>query len=285
MIKRQLKRRLPNDRTLKITGFIIYQSRYFVLNNKHVIFFVLLFFLSILSSHKRGLTGHSTTFAYQETPVLCYHNINTKTEKEDFYRISSLHFEQQIRTLYDSGYHSIVPDQLYDHLTKGTPLPSKPVMFTFDDTHEGHLSIAAAILEKYRYKGVFFIMTVCIGKKNYLTSQQIKMLAERGHAVESHTYDHPLVKNIQAKQWEQQVDKPKKKLEAITGKPVDYFAYPFGVWNEQAIIELKNRGVKAAFQLTGKKSQKEPLYTIKRMLVSGAWSGRELQKHIAGSFR
>ncbi len=128
-------------------------------------------------------------------------------------------------------------------------------------------------------------MTVCIGKKNYLTSQQIKMLAERGHVVGGHTYDHPLVKNIQAKQWEQQVDKPKKILEAITGKPVNYFAYPFGVWNEPAIIELKNRGVKAAFQLTGKKSQKEPLYTIKRMLVSGAWSGRDLQKQIAGSFR
>lgn len=187
--------------------------------------------------------------------------------------------------MYDSGYHSIVPDQLYEHLTKGTPLPSKPVMLTFDDTHEDHFSIAAAVLEKYRYKGVFFIMTVCIGKKNYLTSQQIKTLAERGHAIESHTYDHPSVKTIPANQWEQQVDKPKKTLEAITGKPVKYFAYPFGVWNEPAIIELKSRGIKAAFQLTGKKSPKEPLYTIKRMLVSGAWSGKELQKQMAGSFK
>lgn len=259
------------------------------MNNKNAILIVSLFLLSILSSHKRALPRHSTQperiSSYQEIPVLCYHNIHTKTEKEDFYRISSFHFEQQIKTLYDSGYHTIVPDQLYQHLTKGTPLPSKPVMLTFDDTHEDHFSIAAAVLEKYRYKGVFFIMTVCIGKKNYLTSQQIKTLAERGHAVEGHTYDHPSVKNLQAKQWEQQVDKPKKTLEAITGKPVDYFAYPFGVWNEPAIIELKSRGVKAAFQLTGKKSPKEPLYTIKRMLVSGAWSGKDLQKQMAGSFR
>ena len=36
--------------------------------------------------------------------------------------------------LADSGYHTILPDQLYDYLTKGTPLPSKPIMLTFDDT-------------------------------------------------------------------------------------------------------------------------------------------------------
>ncbi len=157
-------------------------------------------------------------------------------------------------------------------------------MFTFDDTHETHFSIASKILEKYGYKGVFFIMTVCIGKRNYLKTEQIRVLAENGHAIEGHTYDHPSVKNIQGNQWEQQVDKPKMKLEAITGKPVDFFAYPFGVWNEQAIIELKKRGVKAAFQLTGKKSQQEPLYTIKRMMVPGTWSGKVLLKHMAASF-
>lgn len=67
-------------------------------------------------------------------------------------------------------------------------------------------------------------------------------------------------------------------------KPVEYFAYPYGVWNETAVSELKNRGIKAAFQLIGKKSQKEPLYTIKRLLVSGTWSGKELQKQMTNNF-
>jgi len=218
-------------------------------------------------------------------PVLCYHNINTKPEKEGDYRISAFHFEQQVKALYDSSYHTILPDQLYDHLTKGIPLPPKPVMVTFDDTHETHFSIAAAVLEKYGFKGVFFIMTVCIGKKNYLSAQQIKMLAERGHAVECHTYDHPSVKTITGDHWVQQIDNPVKKLEAITGKPVEYFAYPFGVWNDPAIIELKKRGIKAAFQLTGKKSVNEPLFTIKRMLIPGTWSERELLKEMARGFR
>ncbi|WP_158085253.1 polysaccharide deacetylase family protein [Niastella vici] len=221
---------------------------------------------------------------FKEIPVLCYHNIDIKPARENELRISAFHFEQQVKALYDSGYHTILPGQLYDHLTKGTPLPSKPVMLTFDDSHETHFSLAAPVLEKYAFRGVFFIMTVCIGKKNYLSAQQIKMLAERGHAVECHTYDHPPVINITAEQWEQQLDNPVKKLEAITGKRVEYFAYPFGIWNETAIIELKKRGIKAAFRLTGKKSSTEPLYTIKRIIVPGTWSEKYLQKEMARAF-
>jgi peptidoglycan/xylan/chitin deacetylase (PgdA/CDA1 family) len=233
-------------------------------------------------------TSDSSVFAntvlhipfYKEIPVLCYHNITSNSEKAGDYRISAFHFEQQVKALFDSGYHTILPDQYYDHFTKGTPLPLKPVMLTFDDSHESHFSIAAPVLEKYGFRGVFFIMTVCIGKKNYLTSEQIKMLAERGHAIECHTYDHPLVKNITGEQWEQQINKPVKKLEAITGKRVEYFAYPFGVWNEPAIIELKKRGIKAAFRLTGKKSATDPLYTIERIMIPGTWSDKYLLKEM-----
>jgi len=240
-----------------------------------------------LASNQTMVYGNSMlhiTFS-KEVPVLCYHNINKNAEKEDDYRISALHFEQQMKALYDSGYHTILPDQLYGYLTKGISLPSKPVMLTFDDTHETHFSIAAPVLEKYGFKGVFFIMTVCIGKQNYLTAQQIKMLAESGHAIECHTYDHPLVKKITGIQWQQQINDPVKKLEAITGKPVEYFAYPFGIWSESAIIELKKRGIKAAFQLTGKNSPSEPLYTIKRMLIPGSWSEKYLLKKMQGMFR
>lgn len=254
---------------------------------------ILMFLLpAFLSGNSPGLPAHSTEpgqpmqhLPAKEVPVLCYHHIAKSPDKINELWINEHQFNQQMQTLYDSGFHTILPGQLYDHLTKGTPLPSKPVMLTFDDTHESHFSIAAPVLEKYGFRGVFFIMTVCIGKKNYLPERQIKMLAESGHAIECHTYDHPSVKNIAGEQWEQQLDKPKKRLEAITGRPVEHFAYPYGVWNAAAIIELKNRGIKSAYQLTGKHSTEAPLFTIERMLVQGIWTGKELIKHMAGKFR
>lgn len=218
-------------------------------------------------------------------PILCYHNINENPAKENDLRISALHFDLQMKTLFDSGYHSILPEQLYQHLTAGSPLPSRPIMITFDDSHEEHFTIVAGILEKYRFQGVFFIMTVCIGKKNYLTPQQIKSLAERGNAIECHTFDHPPVATIKGDQWKQQIDNPKKILEDITQQPVEYFAYPYGTWNEASIMELKKRGIKAAFQLSNKQSPQEPLYTIRRIIVAGNWSAQWLLKQMALVFK
>ena len=63
-----------------------------------------------------------------------------------------------MKLLADSGYHTILPDQLYDYLTKGTALPPKPIMLTFDDTDGDQYNIARPELLKYGFKGVYFII-------------------------------------------------------------------------------------------------------------------------------
>ena len=220
----------------------------------------------------------------KQIPVLCYHNIKKNPGKEDLLWISEARLNEQMKTLYDSGCHTILPDQLYQYLTAGTALPTKPILLSFDDTHEEHFSIAARILGRYGFKAVFFPMTVPIGKKGFMTTAQIKTLSDSGHSIGGHTWNHPDITTLKGKEWEQQIDKPKLLLERITGKAVNYFAYPYGVWNGSAIIELKKRGIKAAFQLTDKQSEKEPLFTIRRLMVSGNWSGTELQRHMKASF-
>jgi peptidoglycan/xylan/chitin deacetylase (PgdA/CDA1 family) len=46
-------------------------------------------------------------------------------------------------------------------------------------------SIGASEMEKYGFKGVFFVMTA-INRPNYLSSDEIK-LADAGHEVAAHT--------------------------------------------------------------------------------------------------
>jgi peptidoglycan/xylan/chitin deacetylase (PgdA/CDA1 family) len=81
-----------------------------------------------------------------------------------------------------------------------------------------------------------------------------------------------------------QIEKPSKQLESITGKRITYFAYPFGLWNPQAIPHLKERGMIAAFQLSGKRDVNDPLHTIRRIIVPGAWKPATLQSWIKKSF-
>ena len=212
-----------------------------------------------------------TILGRPEVPILCYHQIrdwkptDSKTAKD--YIIPPASLEEQIKMLADSGYHTILPDQLYAYLNNGTPLPSKPVMLTFDDTDLDQYTVARPLLEKYGYKGVFFVMTVSIGRPRYMNKEQIKDLSDKGHVIASHTWDHHNVKKYQGQDWVTQIEKPTKLLEEITGKKIQYFAYPFGLWNHEAIPELKKRGMIAAFQLYAKRDDTDPLYTIRRIIV------------------
>jgi peptidoglycan/xylan/chitin deacetylase (PgdA/CDA1 family) len=206
----------------------------------------------------------------KQVPVLCYHHIKKDIVMTTTYTVSAKDFYEQMKYLHDNGYQSILPDQLYDYLSGAGSLPPKPVMLTFDDAHAEHFSIVAPVLAEFNFRGVFFIMTVPIGKTGFVTEEQIKMLADSGHVIGNHTWDHQSVKALKGVAWDWQVSKPRDQLQRITGKAVAYFCYPYGEWTEEAIRELKKRDVKAAFQLGGKGSKKYPLYTIRRKLVAGS---------------
>jgi len=233
-----------------------------------------------------------TILARKQVPVLCYHQIRNwkptdgKVGKD--YIVEVQNFKDQIKMLADSGYHTISPDQLYAYLNTGAALPSKPIMLTFDDTDMDQFTVANPTLKKYGYKAMYFIMTVSIGRKgkfvDYMTKEQIKQLSDEGNIIGSHTYDHKNFKKYQGKDWEEQLDKPTKKLEEITGKKMTEFAYPFGLWNAQGFPELKKRGFRMAFSLADKRDQNDPLFTVRRIIASGYWSPKTLSNAIKNSF-
>ncbi|MDT3402380.1 polysaccharide deacetylase family protein [Mucilaginibacter terrae] len=232
--------------------------------------------------------SNAEIIARKQVPILCYHQIrdwrpkDSKTAKDYIVPIAS--FKEKIKMLADSGYHTILPDQLYAYLTTGAKLPSKPIMLTFDDTDLDQFTIANPELKKYGFKAVYFIMTVSIGRPNYMNKEQIKQLADEGNVIGSHTWDHHNFKKFAGDDWKTQIDKPTKKLEDITGKKITYFAYPFGLWNAQGLPELHSRGFKMAFQLAEKRDPNDPLMTVRRILDSGYWSAKTLSNSIRNSF-
>lgn len=226
--------------------------------------------------------------AKKQVPVLCYHHIREakpgQSETLKSFSVSPAQFAAQMKAFRDSGYETILPDQLYNYLVYDGPLPAKPIMLTFDDTDEEQFSIAYPEMKKYGFKGVFFIMTVSINRPHYMTKEQIKQLSDDGNAVESHTWDHHMVTKYKGDDWNIQFVKPRKTIEDITGKTANYFAYPYGVWNEAAFPELKKAGFKMAFNLSTHRDSVQPLYTIRRMLVPTQWSIPGLMKAMKETF-
>jgi peptidoglycan/xylan/chitin deacetylase (PgdA/CDA1 family) len=231
----------------------------------------------------------ATILSRTQVPILCYHQVrdykpsDSKTAKAYIVPVDA--FREQMQVLADSGYTTILPDQLHEYLITGKELPAKPVLITFDDTRLDQFTAALPEMNKHHFKAAFFIMTVSLGKPGYMSKEQVKQLSDEGHTIGSHTYDHKNVKTYTADDWVDQVQKPSQQLQTITGKPVEYFAYPFGLWNKEAIPKLKDHDFKAVFQLSEKRDENDPLYTVRRIIVPGSWSGISMIKAMKNSFK
>jgi peptidoglycan/xylan/chitin deacetylase (PgdA/CDA1 family) len=224
----------------------------------------------------------------REIPALCYHQIRNYKASDGAsarsYTVTPAHFASHMKMLHDSGFQTVLPDQLYAWYTQGLPLPNRPVMISFDDNTASQYTNALPVLDRYQFKAVFFVMTVSIDKPAYMSTNQMQQLIHQGHVLGVHTWNHENVKSYAATDWKTQLDKPLVTLQKLTRKPVYYFAYPYGAWTPQAAQTLKERGIKMAFILHTPQDNSLPLYTVRRLMVLGPWSDKTLAKKMTETF-
>lgn len=237
--------------------------------------------VEVVSSTDRKANSVVEIYAKKQVPVICYHRI--ENGRNDEYTVSPATFEAHMKALADSGYHSISPDQYYEYLVYNGDLPEKPVMITFDDSRVEHFTIGAPVMEKYGFKGVFFIMTITYNKKKYMTTEQLAELSKNGHTIGFHSWDHTrATKYDNDSILRENVIEPKKKLEEIIGKPVEFFAYPYGLTNEKTTAQM-NDYFKMSFILSTKQDSINPIQSVRRM-IAPEWKPQSLLRAMEKTF-
>jgi len=116
---------------------------------------------------------------------------------------------------------------------------TKPgLLITFDDHHLSHYEVAAPLLEKYGFRGWFFVVSEQIepmparvrygpGEHN-LSWKELDELQKRGHIVGSHSSNHiRLSKDLAADVLRTEIAGSKKHLEDKLGVEIDSFCYPY----------------------------------------------------------
>jgi len=93
------------------------------------------------------------------------------------YKISRHSFEEQIKEI--ATY------------CNSRSISSNDVFFTFDDGGKSFFTFIGPILEKFGFRGYFFISTMFIGQPGFLTDQEIVELDRRGHFIGVHSHSHP----------------------------------------------------------------------------------------------
>jgi len=116
------------------------------------------------------------------------------------------------------------------------------LIFSFDDGHILDLKVAD-ILERYGFKGIFYIPTKRMFGDQSMTPEQIRQLSDRGHEIGGHTVNHPQdIKLLSESEIYIEVNHNKDYLEGITGKKITKFCYPRGRYNDLVKSIVKDAG-------------------------------------------
>lgn len=211
------------------------------------------------------LIGLSQTYRVQATdhwdytprtvhvPILMYHYVDTPPANADRWlrdlTVTRANFEAQVKWLKDQGYSSITPDELIAALWHGKKLPKKPIMFTFDDGYANAWYNVYPVLKQAGYTGTFFVVTDWIdkAKPGYLTWDLATIMAQGGMSIENHSRTHEDFRHRSHDWYVDEIVTPMKDIEKHASVKPIFFCYPYGGFDNMAILELRSAGIVAAF--------------------------------------
>jgi len=184
-------------------------------------------------------------------PILIYHTVReylpSESTAERQYITTPEAFEKELAFLKAEGYASVSMDDLAAALEGERPLPSRPVVLTFDDGWASQYRNAFPLLKKYGFRATFYIFTNGVGAKHFMNRNQLSELLAAGMEIGSHSCSHPYLWKIgNERSLREEIVESKKKLEALLGRPVTTFAYPFGHYTDAIVALTKEAGYRSA---------------------------------------
>lgn len=205
----------------------------------------------------RILIFFSKIFPTRKIPVLLYHSI-----ADDGGRISVSpgKFEQQLKTLKNDGYVSIMPNEILQCLDGNKKFPRRRILITFDDGFQDNYDLARPLLKKYGFNAVFFITGKYIGQrcefcsnnidqnKKLMTPDQLRQLAVEGFMISNHFFSHRELANLSGDEKKKEYLDNQAILSEIVGQidSLRFVAYPRNKKGE--IGELtRDCGIKLGF--------------------------------------
>lgn len=218
-------------------------------------------------------------------PVLMYHSI--AYEKNNDLRIPKEKLRQEMQIIKDNGFTPITLDQLYNHFTKETAIPSKPIVITFDDGYRDNYLNALPVLKEFGFKATVFVITCQIDSgTDFMTSAQLKEMNANGIDVECHTVTHPHLAQLDYDKQATELKDSKSKLEALLNKKINYIAYPYGSYNDNTVKITESLGYKMAFTTNeGQANKDQGILTLDRIYVSNSNSLDYFKKQITGEIK
>ncbi len=133
-------------------------------------------------------------------PILYYHRVEApppaylswnRTRKQGFLAYDAIPaaFAAQLDWLAANGYTTILPRDLAAHWDRAAPLPTHPVILTFDDGFHDWVSTVLPLLHAHGMVAEFYVTLDAIARK-HITWDEVRALAAAGNGIGGHDVHH-----------------------------------------------------------------------------------------------
>ena len=171
----------------------------------------------------------------------------------------------QMRYLATHGYHVISLQDAYDYW-HGDPLPSRPVILSFDDGYRTQYRNAMPILAHHDWAVVHNLVVHHV-RTGELGRHRVRTMIARGWEVDSHTLNHPDLTGLGAGALPAEIAGSRRWLQNAFHIPVTFFCYPAGRFDAAVISAVRRAGYQlASTTIPGYARVTEP-FTLRRIQI------------------
>lgn len=218
----------------------------------------------------RAAAGDGVALANTPVPILMYHVIDDPPAAvpypELYVRTSD--FVAQMRWLARRGYHPVTLRRVWEHWRRGAPLPSKPVVVSFDDGYRSTAEVALPALRERGWPGVLNLKVRSLERAWGIRPRQVRMLIAAGWEIEAHSLTHPDLTAVGNRQLTVEVAGSRASIQKRFGVPVDFFCYPSGRHDARVIAAVRRAGFLGATTTLDGLARPDELFTLRRVRVS-----------------
>lgn len=238
---------------------------------RRALFTQILVGLALLSAAGVGFHNGWHQVKKEVLVVLAFHGI---TEKPMWgWEINRQDFGRYVASFLDHDYSALSPHQIEEWRSKSLS-GGRRFLVTFDDGLKSSAEAARQLKAERGIPSLLFIVTDFLGKPGYLSSDDLRELASAGIDIGLHGKQHIGAPTLIASGVDLSLElrTARENLEQIVGKPIHWYAYPFGEFSASATAAVASAGLRFAFTIEGAAAQRSdsPFLVPRVMYLRGA---------------
>ena len=160
---------------------------------------------------------------------LMYHRFNES--KYPSTNIQMDVFKNQMKIIQDNSYNFYIPSKFKENFS--SPKKNKKILITIDDAFQSFYLEAWPYLKKNKIPFILFVSTDPVGKRGYMTWDQIRKVSKEKFAfIGHHSHTHEYLIDGTNNEFVEDIKKANKIFLSELGYVPNLFSYPFGEYSK-----------------------------------------------------